>query len=545
MADDSKETPPLAGKSLLEESPTTPTEVKPDNDINEDGDGETPSQDGPGKKKKRKPRKKKAKDVAEGGDKVIGDRLSKQAVEGLLKSNAALEQDISGMDKQSAAELLRKMTVNDVLTGTAVGGKNRKDMASYKFWATQPVPKFGESSKGKEGPLDVIDMEKVPKEPSPMVDGFEWVTLDIEDEAELKDVYELLTANYVEDDDEKFRFNYSASFLSWALKPPGWRKDWHVGVRAKESKKLVAFISGIPVKLRVRNKTIDATEVNFLCTHKKLRLKRLAPTMIKEITRRSYLANIQQAIYTAGVVLPTPIGTCRYYHRIINWEKLHEIGFANLPSDSTDQRQRIRSHVPAQTAIEGIRLMHANDVAKVHKLLSKYLRRFDLAQTWTKEDVAHLFLHNEKSSPEQVIWAYVVEDPETRKITDVMSFYRLQSHAMKNKKYDMVNAAYLHYYATEHAWTADGKEDPTALKTRLNALVADALVFAKKLNFDVVNALTLMDNPMFLERQRFGMGDGQLNYYLFNYRTDVIQGGTNKSNLADEKYSKGIGMILF
>lgn len=27
----------------------------------------------------------------------------------------------------------------------SVSGKNQKDMASYKFWQTQPVPRFGQS----------------------------------------------------------------------------------------------------------------------------------------------------------------------------------------------------------------------------------------------------------------------------------------------------------------------------------------------------------------------------------------------------------------
>ena len=26
----------------------------------------------------------------------------------------------------------------------SVSGKNQKDMASYKFWQTQPVPRFGQ-----------------------------------------------------------------------------------------------------------------------------------------------------------------------------------------------------------------------------------------------------------------------------------------------------------------------------------------------------------------------------------------------------------------
>jgi len=35
-------------------------------------------------------------------------------------------------------------------------------------------------------------------------------------------------------------------------------------------------------------------EINFLCVHKKLRSKRLAPVLIKEITRRVNLHNIWQ-----------------------------------------------------------------------------------------------------------------------------------------------------------------------------------------------------------------------------------------------------------
>jgi glycylpeptide N-tetradecanoyltransferase len=57
--------------------------------------------------------------------------------------------------------------------------------------------------------------------------------------------------------------------------------------------------------------TIKTAEINFLVTHKKLRSKRLAPVLIKEVTRRVNLQGVWQAVYTAGVVLPTPIGVCR------------------------------------------------------------------------------------------------------------------------------------------------------------------------------------------------------------------------------------------
>ena len=52
-------------------------------------------------------------------------------------------------------------------------------------------------------------------------------------------------------------------------------------------------------------------EINYLCVHKKLRSKRVAPVLIKEITRRVNLTGVFQAVYTAGVILPSPVSKCR------------------------------------------------------------------------------------------------------------------------------------------------------------------------------------------------------------------------------------------
>lgn len=54
-------------------------------------------------------------------------------------------------------------------------------------------------------------------------------------------------------------------------------------------------------------------------------------------------------------------------------------------------------------------------------------------------------------------------------------------------------------------------------------LIGDALVLAKKANFDVFNALDLMDNSEFLEKLKFGIGDGNLQYYLYNWRCPTMQ----------------------
>lgn len=99
----------------------------------------------------------------------------------------------------------------------------------------------------------------------------------------------------------------------------------HAGVRVTKSGRLIAFISAIPATIRIYDKLLKVVEINFLCVHKKLRSKRLAPVLIREITRRVNLTGIFQAVYTAGVVLPKPVTTCRYWHRSINPRKLIEV----------------------------------------------------------------------------------------------------------------------------------------------------------------------------------------------------------------------------
>ncbi|KAI9788021.1 MAG: glycylpeptide N-tetradecanoyltransferase [Candelina submexicana] len=480
------------------------------------------------------------------GDRAAGGASQSPAVmlQKMLEINPSLKAEVAAMKGRTPEELLQLMSLSNLMGGVAIGGKNQKDMKSYKFWQTQPVPSF-DDPKVEEGPIKIIEPENVPQEPSPLPEGFEWVTMDLTEQKQLDEVYELLNGHYVEDEEAMFRFRYSVSFLNWALKSPGWRKEWHVGVRVSQSQKLVAFISGVPQELRVRSKVLHCSEINFLCIHKKLRSKRLAPVLIKEITRRCYAVGVWQAIYTAGVVLPKPVSSCRYYHRSLDWLKLFQVGFSPLPPNSTRERQVIRYRLPRNTSTKGLRPMHVEDVDAVLKLLKRYLKRFKMAPEYTKDEVEHWMLHRKESTSEQIVWSYVVEDPESHKITDFFSFYCLESSVIGNRKHDKVRAAYLFYYATEVAFQVEeNKEGVGMLKKQLNALMGDALILAKQLGFDVFNALTLLDNPLFLESQKFGPGDGQLHYYLYNYRTNPIVGGVDEHNDANEVFRGGVGVVM-
>ncbi|TGO21776.1 hypothetical protein BPAE_0201g00140 [Botrytis paeoniae] len=549
----------IASENTPEETSSTQAQVESENE--EDNDETTTGATGTpatGKKKKSKRKKVKAalgvgsssdgpseKPTREDLSKAVAG-LSKSQIQDILALNPALAQQLGAVDgelsSKQATEAVRKLSLEDIMTGLASSGKNVKEMGAYKFWQTQPVPKFGESSEIiEEGPFKIIDVEQVPKEPGPLVAGFHWVTMDMISDEALQEVFDLLYGHYVEDDEAMFRFNYSKSFLRWALMSPGWSKEWHVGVRATVSGKLVAFISAIPVALRVRNKTLKASEVNFLCIHKKLRAKRLAPVLIKEITRRCNLEGTWQAIYTAGVVLPKPVSTCRYYHRSLDWKKLHEVKFSPLPPGSTPDRQVRKFALPSNTSTKGLRPMEAKDIDGVLELCKKYLAKFDMAPVFTREEIEHWLFNKIETLAEQVIWCYVVEDPTTKKLTDFFSFYCLESSVIGNPKHTNVRAAYLFYYAS--ALALDPAASRADLGKRLNELVHDALIIAKKYKFDVFNALTLMDNTLFLEQQKFGAGDGQLHYYLYNYKANNIAGGVDKLNRIHDAGS-GVGVVM-
>ena len=282
------------------------------------------------------------------------------------------------------------------------------------------------------------------------------------------------------------------------MTPTGFIPDWLVGLRRSKTGALMAFIAGIPVQCQVYGEKISMCEINFLCVHKKLREKRLAPVLIKEVTRRVNITDVWQAVYTAGGVLPKPVSACGYFHRPLNPKKLVEVGFSRTTSRMTLPRM-IRLHkVPTQPNIQGIRPMTPEDVPVCHKMLCEFLTKFDLYLHFESEaEFAHWLLPREG-----VVNSYVVDGQDG--VSDFFSFYHLPSSVIGNAKHDKLNAVYA-FYTVPKAHT-------------LLELMRDALVMAKSIGADVFNALDLQDNAEFLSELRFGPGDGKLQYYLYNWK---------------------------
>uniref|UniRef100_A0A2M4BIG0 Glycylpeptide N-tetradecanoyltransferase n=1 Tax=Anopheles marajoara TaxID=58244 RepID=A0A2M4BIG0_9DIPT len=375
---------------------------------------------------------------------------------------------------------------------------------SFKFWSTQPVPRMDEKIITNEPIEQDKEQSEIRQEPYALPDGFTWDTMNLDDPLQLKELYTLLNENYVEDDDAMFRFDYQPEFLQWALQPPGWKRDWHCGVRVVKSGRLVGFISAIPGTLNVHKKEQRMVEINFLCVHKKLRSKRLAPVLIREITRRVNLTGIFQAVYTAGVVLPKPVSSCRYWHRSLNPKKLIEVKFSYLSRNMTMQRTIKLYKLPDEPKTPGFRKLRETDLPAVHRLLKQYLERFNLTPVFDEAEMRHWFLPQDG-----IIDCFVVEDPASGEITDMVSYYTLPSTVMHHAVHKYVKAAYSFYNVST--------------KTPWLDLMNDGLISAKNLGFDVFNALDLMDNKQFLMPLKFGIGDGNLQYYLYNWRCPNMQ----------------------
>lgn len=91
---------------------------------------------------------------------------------------------------------------------------------------------------------------------------------------------------------------------------------------------------------------------------------------MQEITRRVNLHDIWQASYTAGVVLPKPVATARYWHRSLNPKKLIEMNFSRLSSRMTMARTIKLYKLPDKPETPGLRPMEEKDVPQVPCLLA-------------------------------------------------------------------------------------------------------------------------------------------------------------------------------
>jgi glycylpeptide N-tetradecanoyltransferase len=160
--------------------------------------------------------------------------------------------------------------------------------------------------------------------------------------------------------------------------------------------------------------------------------------------------------------------------------------------------------LPSETSIKGLRKMEKRDVSIVATLLNEYLNKFEVHLHFSEAEVAHFLLPRVG-----VIDTYVVQNPETGEIKDFLSYYHLPSSILKHAVHKTLNVAYCYYNV--------------ANTIPMEELIRNSLILAKKNDFDVFNALDIMENESILKELKFGVGDGNLHYYFYNWRVQEVK----------------------
>ncbi|XP_034414938.1 glycylpeptide N-tetradecanoyltransferase 2-like isoform X1 [Cyclopterus lumpus] len=429
-------------------------------------------------------------------DKSLKGSKKKQKKEDAWKSEGprdpfAMLDALPEMKQQEIQRALHLFSIGPSLPKTLQQAKTH----TYHFWDTQPVRRLGDGV-GTHGPI-VEGEASLRKEPSSLPSGFSWDTLDLSSPTVLRELCTLLNENYMEEDDNTMRREFSLEYLQWALQPPNWLAQWNCGVRVHTNNKLVGFIAALPADVRMYETEKRMSQVKFLCVHKKLRLKRMTPVLIRELTRRINQHGLYQAVYTAGIVLPTPLSSCRYWLRPLNPRKLTEVSYPGLRQNMNLHRALKFYRLPEVTKTPGLRPLAKEDVVGVHSLLQANLCKFHLSSMLSLQEVEHWLLPRES-----VIDTYVVEG-DAGTLTDVVSFYSVSSRVLNHPVHTGLRAAHLLYVA---ATTTDPVD-----------LMEDTLVLAKSKGFDVFSALDVMDNKSFLENLKFSIMDKSLHFYLYNW----------------------------
>ncbi|KAI5191738.1 glycylpeptide N-tetradecanoyltransferase [Nematocida sp. AWRm77] len=340
----------------------------------------------------------------------------------------------------------------------------------HEFWSTQPVTEV------KEGP--VKNTIEVPSGMSlrtvhPQKDGGKLFTL--------------LAENYVEDDAYVFRMGYSKEFLVWQLSAPGMCEEWSVGLYAGEA--LVGFISAAPIQVVIKDTPpARSAVVNFLCLSREYRKQRLAPLLIKEITRRVNARGVYKALFTAAETLPFVFSSIPYYHRLINGMKLFVKGFCN-PMDLADVK-------PGRSTL-GLREATEEDMPKVFELYKKKYEKFSLFAEYTLEQFKYYVMPRKG----------IVECLVNQDVTEFVSMFYIDTICITDGS--LINTGYLYYHSEENF-----------------SEMVDNLVFylKEKEACDLLNTLAIENKTKdVLRGSGFLKGDGVLHYYLFNWKSSPVR----------------------
>lgn len=397
-----------------------------------------------------------------------------------------------------------------------------------KFWNNQPVNKE-EYSSFINGKITILKQDIFANY---LPENLSWMTLDITNDNTLNMVYQFLSDHYITDVNKMYRLDYSKEFIRWSWMSPDYNKELHLGVIYTNPNDnvsiLVGVVIGTPMNIKINNIDTKLVGINFLCIHNELRNKQLAPLIIKEITRRSVLLNMDIALYTVAKKVTKPFSKCRFSNIYLNIKKLEECVF--LPKGYTDGKLQsdLALALTVYTTPYKVRVMTIDDIDILYELLPSFMSKYKVYQTFTKCEIRHYFLNN-------IVQTYIIEEMEHErviptcifdivkksifkkkpKIIGMFSIYSLPSRLLFKNKNSHINFAHLYYYFYDNQYI------------NMNDIMREACLYCKKSNYDIMSLLNIMDYKYINSKRYIDNNneddDYNLYYYMYNYIINDIE----------------------
>jgi glycylpeptide N-tetradecanoyltransferase len=365
----------------------------------------------------------------------------------------------------------------------------------HQFWDKEPISKTNLLNLSNNQ-IKNYDINKIRTTPYDLVDNFEWSI--IKDDNDIKDLFNFLNKNYVKS--EELIFNYNLNFLKWYLTFPNANKDLFITVKLED--KIVGSIIGIPMSIVSFDKNIKIVTINFLCVHRKIRNKYLAPLLIKEVTRRTNLMNIWQAIFTDEVNIGEPFCISTYYHRVLNLKNAIKAKFINVSENLSYENidDSIKRTFDINKPKYKFELLKEEYLDEAYLLYKNFVNKKKIYYNYSLEEFKHIFM-----SRENVTYTYVLLNEN--KVTDMFNFYIINNRLLKlEDKY--LNIGYYSYVINN--------------KITLEEILSDSIYYISKHNIDVVNILENHFKNINMYNLNFHKGTGNLKYYFYNWNLSKI-----------------------
>ncbi|EHY65147.1 hypothetical protein NERG_01593 [Nematocida ausubeli] len=371
---------------------------------------------------------------------------------------------------------------------TAYKVVNETLLKEHAFWANEPLGKRAPDSNEKPA-----DSSKQLLDASLELD-IEIRQIDLQ--TEISSVCELLMGHYIEDGKGKFSLQYSPEFIKWQLESPYAYPEWNIGVFTEGT--LIGFISATAIDIKIKESTPKTAVVNFLCVHKKYRKRRLVPLLIKEVTKEVNKKGIFSALFTSGEKLPYIFTRSRYYHRILREGPLVESGFCDQEDVENATEDEITLH---DSETVQYRRIKEEELPEAYKMYCNKYQQLDLSANFTYEQFKYYVYGKERISD-----MLISQDG-----SEFVSMFYLATKPAENNA--TIRTAYLSYHTMRHGVGS----------------MQGVIRYLKNMDeCDVFNALELESNTEdILVKSGFLKGDGVINYYLFNWDTELIPASRN------------------